>query len=43
MKMEDKGMEEFGRRWKVKKSLEDVFACGGENWEKKKVKIYFIV
>ena len=39
MKMEDKGMEESGRRWKVKKSLEDVYACQGENWEK----IYFIV
>lgn len=45
MKMEDKGLEESGRRWKAKKSLEDVYACGGENWEKskKEKKTYFIV
>ena len=36
MKMEDRGMEEPRRMWKVKvwRSLEDTYACGGENWEK---------
>ena len=44
MKMEDRGIEESGRMWKVKvwRSLEGTYACGGENWEKKKKKIILL-
>ena len=39
-KMEDKGMEEFRRRWKVKvwRDLEGTYACEGKNWKKTKKK-----
>ena len=36
-------VKEFGRRWKVKKSLEDVYVWGGENWEKTKKKEKYIL
>ena len=36
-------VEESRRRRKVKKSLEDVYVWGGENWEKTKKKEKYIL